>query len=268
MKYDCYLYMHINLENDLFSTVPSLGDDPISSVFYKNGLFLIYVMRNPFEMFTQESQKLQLDRQDRIFVFRFEMAPGFYQNSTKQLELNEAYFFCPFCLSGFVRLNSVCSNILSLTVSKFQLDWAPEFSNHYYQVYDSTPMKNGKFCRQQNAMYMYKRVIKCLHHIMTIQLIVSASGSNFTLEFYPSRYYNYSKIPTLYAHAKSYRTHLHHKYLSPVLSHFEYSSIIYCFNLGRKTIAESDMWTKYVPVNLWGLVVLFILTHAFLSTPA
>jgi len=216
MKYDCYLYAYIYLGDDLFSTLPSLGDDLISSVLYKNGLFFIFFTKNPFEMFTHESRKLRIDRQYRIFVFRFR----FYKNRTKQFELNEAYFFCPFCLTSLIRLNCYTLNVLSLTVSNFQLSWAPELTNHYYLVYDSTPMKNEKLCRQQNAMYMYKRVIKCLHHIMVAPLIVSASGSNFTLKFYPSRNYNYSRIPTLYAHAKSYHTHLHHKYLSPVLAGF------------------------------------------------
>jgi len=74
LKYDCYLYVNLNFGNDLFSTIPlpywTSFDNPAKIVLYKKGLFLIFVKGNPFEMFTYKSQKLQLDREHKIFVVR------------------------------------------------------------------------------------------------------------------------------------------------------------------------------------------------------
>jgi len=151
MNYDCYLNVHVNFGNDMFSTVPSL-EDPVRSFFYKKGLFLMFVTRNPMEMFTLESRKLQLDVQYRIFVFRIAMTRNFYHNSKKQLMFYKPYFFCSFCLSGLIRLNPRSSNILSVKMSDFKKSWVPEFAEHYFQVYDETFLTNQTFCRKQNAM--------------------------------------------------------------------------------------------------------------------
>jgi len=218
-------------------------------------------------MFTSEDRKLQLDRQYRVFVFRFKISIR-YKDRAMQLFFNEAYFFCPFCLSGFMRLKPTISDILSLTLSYFKTRWVPEFAEHYYQVYDKESMKNQKFCQKQTAMYVYRKFLKCDYSVMLARLITFASGSNFTLKLYASRSIDNSKIPTLLSVVKSSHFHLHYKYLSPVLRYYTYPSIIYCFNLGRVIIAAANMWTKYVALNIWGLVGLFILAHAFLNTPA
>jgi len=91
-KYDCYLYVYINFGNDIFSTIPLPSwesfQNPEKSVVHKNGLFLVIVARNPFEMFTHESRKLHLDRPYRIFVCRVEITRTSYHNITKQFELH------------------------------------------------------------------------------------------------------------------------------------------------------------------------------------
>jgi len=268
MKYHCYLYIHINFGKDLFLTVPS-PRKPIKSRLNKRGLFLIFVTSNPFEMFTLESRKLVLDRQYRIFLLRVEMTRDTYLNRLKPFDLHEAYFFCPFCLSGLVRLNPMSSNILSVTLSHFKTNWVPLFARHYYQVYNQRSLKSDKFCRKQNAMYMYKMQTKCNYQDILAQLITFTSGSNFTLKFYVSPYYDYLKIPTLLSNVRSTTAlQLQYKLSSPVLRFLTYLSIIYCFNVRRETFAETNMWTKFVPLIIWGLVGLFILTIAFLNTPA
>jgi len=265
MKYDCYLHVHINFVWKLFSTIPSLGD-PARGIFYKKGSFLIIIKRNPFEMFSSEDRKLQLDRQYRIFAFRFKIT----HKDTRAIQLlfNEAYFFCPFCLSGFMRLKPTSSDILSLTFYNFKSLWVPELAEHYYRVYGTGSMKNQKFCQKQNAMYVYRKFLKCDYSAMLVRLITFASGCNFTLKLYASRSIDIIKIPTLLSVVKSSRLHLIYKYSSPVLRANIHPSIIYCLSLGRVTIAAANMWTKYVALNIWGLVGLFILAHALLNTPA
>jgi len=67
MKYDCYLYVHINFGKDLFTTLPSI-DSPFRAALYKKALFLMIVEVNDKQMFTGESWYSQFDRQYIIFV--------------------------------------------------------------------------------------------------------------------------------------------------------------------------------------------------------
>jgi len=116
-------------------------------------------------------------------------------------------------------------------------------------------------------MHLYKKLIHCGYYDMLARLMVFGSGSNFTLKVYESWYYDYLHIPILLDQVKSSHFYFHYKYSSPVFHYYQYPCIIYCFNLGKVTIAETNIWMKYVPLNIWGLVGLFILTYAFLITP-
>jgi len=71
MKYECYLYVHVNFGNDLLSTIPSF-ENPLQSALYKAGTFLILVKSRPYEMVTRESQSSHCDLQYRIFVIKIE----------------------------------------------------------------------------------------------------------------------------------------------------------------------------------------------------
>jgi len=271
MKYDCYLYVHINFVHDLFSTIPLPSweslNSPVKSVLYKKALFLRFVIRNPFELFTDENRKLQLDRPYRLFVFRLQMTGNYYQNGTHQQDFPEMYFFCAFCLPGLVRLNLMTAHTLSATLLTFKTSWGPEFAEHYYSVYEEANLEDEKFCAKQNAMYMYRVNIKCNYYVALAQLIVFASGNNFTLNLkLYSAQLHLLKIPTLSENSKSSNFEYHHKYSSPTLRCYRHPSIIYCFNLRREAIADQNMWTKYVPQSIWTFVVLFVLTNAFLNT--
>jgi len=114
---------------------------------------------------------------------------------------------------------------------------------------------------------MYKTVSKCDYYDMLAQLIVIASGSNMSLKLYVSRGNDYLKAPALLTNSGSSPFFMKSKFSSPILRLYGYPSIIYCFNLRKATTAETTMWTKYVPLNIWCLVGLFILTNGFINTP-
>jgi len=260
MKVDCYLYVHINFGNDLFSTLPPF-ENHMQIIFYKKATFMIFVKSDPLKSLRPESRKLQLDRQYRIFVVRIKVNLHYTQQQKgKSLLAYQTYFFCSFCSLGLIRLDSL-NNILSLQLSSFKKSWMPDLSKHHYQVYQETHLKNQEFCRQQNLMYVYRVYGKCSHHQILSQLIVFASGGNFTLKIISGVRYNYLKIPQIFDNLRSLNN-----YWSIVLKHYEYRSIIHCFNLRRVSVAETSMWTKYVPMKVWCLVGLCLLLPAILIT--
>jgi len=55
-------------------------------------------------------------------------------------------------------------------------------------------------------------------------------------------------------------------YDSVVFKQFKYPSVIYCLNSGRETVAETDMWTKYVPMDIRTLIGLTLILFAILNT--
>jgi len=186
MKYDCYLHVHINFGNDLFSTIP-LFKNMLQVSLYKKATFLIFVKSDPHKMFTIKSWSMQLDRQYRIFVVKIKVISLYKQYNPKPFVLYETfYFFCPFCYPCLVQLNSTgTKTFLSLNLSSFEKSWAPYIANHYTGVYDEADyMNNEGFCRQQNIMYLYKKDQKCIYNYILTQLIVFASGRNFTLNLY------------------------------------------------------------------------------------
>jgi len=131
---------------------------------------------------------------------------------------------------------------------------------------ENSLVKNDEFCRRKNVMYLYRVTTNCAAYVMLIQMIVFASGLNFTTKPYKNKYFDYSKIPQIAENQQYSGLEEHLKFSSPVLKHYTFPSIIYCFNLGRQTIAEADVWTKYVPLDIWALVVLCLVLFAILNT--
>jgi len=102
---------------------------------------------------------------------------------------------------------------------------------------------------------------------MLYQMIIFASGINFTMKPYVShtQYNNYTKKPQCFTYQRYHRFQQPYNFSSPLLIYYEYPNIIYCFNLKKVTVAETDMWTKYVPKDIWGLVGLCCLLFAILN---
>jgi len=134
MKYECYLYVYIHFKNGLFATIP-IYRSVEQLALLKKGWFLIFVKSNPHDMFTAEDRELELIRQNRIFVSRFRMTSKSNPEKSKLIVVYETYFFCLFCPSGLVRVNSTNRSISSLSLSSFEKIWAPELAKHHYQVY-------------------------------------------------------------------------------------------------------------------------------------
>jgi len=265
MNYDCFYNVHINFGKDLFSTIPSF-ENPVQKALYMRSVFLIFVEGNVHEMLNYESFKLQRDRQYTMFVFRVKMNPRYIPYRNKLFAFYKTYFFCTFCKPGLVRLfPAKTKNILSLKLSNFEKSWAPNFVQHYHNV-DSLDLKNAEFCRQQNFLILYKVKAKCQRPFMLATLIAFASSKNFTLKPYQTEYYSYSRIPQIFTFISYYGFESKYKYSSPIYRKYEYPSIIYCFNSGRVTIAETNMWTKYVSVDIWILVGLCLLLSSILYT--
>jgi len=59
MKYDCFLYVHINYGKDLFSTIPSF-ENSLQRALYQKALFLLFVKRDPHVMLTSESWNFRI----------------------------------------------------------------------------------------------------------------------------------------------------------------------------------------------------------------
>jgi len=242
MTYDCFLHVHyFNNGNDLFSTIPPF-DNPSQKRLYQRRLYLIFVSTNPFKMFTKSSLSLQLDRQQRVFVVRIEETLCRKKRRTKPFVFSELYFFCQFCQSGLVRFNamSMGMHFSSLKLTSFEKNWVTDIANHCYQVYPLFKSYNEEFCRHMNLMYIYKKETQCMLHDFLAQLILSASGRNLTLKLKFGTQLDFSKKPQIFIY--DYFSGAEDPYM-----YYEYPSVMHCFNLGKVTIAETNMWTKYVP---------------------
>jgi len=261
MKYDCFLYVHINFGNDLFSMIPPF-DTPIQSALYQKALFLIVINRNPAEVCPSKSAYSQLNRQYSVFVFRIIITGRYIQLRVKPFLFYQRYFFCSFW-EGFILIKRMNSNYLSLRLSSFEKHWG--YSDHYYGVSDQIG-RHAKFCLHKNALYFYRINIVCEAYIMVIQMVALASGHNLTTIPYKSNYFHLNLIPQIVLNEQYTRYRDPFKYSPPVLNQLKYPSVIYCLNLRKKTVAEANMWTKYVPVNVWGLVGLILVLLTVLNT--
>jgi len=114
-------------------------------------------------------------------------------------------------------------------------------------------------------MLFYRRTFKCTTSLMIIEVIIFASGNNVTTVPYVNLYYNYSKKPQIFQSLSCIRLNTLLEY-SSLLSKYKYPSIIYCFKVTRPTVFETYMWTKYVPIDIWGLVCLCLLLLSVLYT--
>jgi len=258
MKYDCFLYVHINFAKKPFSTIPAI-ENPLQSALYQKALFLIVVNSSPY---TGKRWYSHLERQHTIFVVRIKFTSGY----TNSFDIYKIYFFCPFCMKKLVRLNSMNTNYLSLKLSSFEELWIAIYADHYYQAIEYSDFETEEFCRQKNVMYLYGMNNQCEPNVILFQLILFAFGRNFSVIPYVNVYYDYDKIPQIIENKQYFGFEPPFDYSPPVLKHFKHPSIIYCFNLGRETIAETDMWTKYVPIDIWGLVILSFILFAILNT--
>jgi len=266
MKYDCYLYAHINFGPDMFSTIPSF-ENQLQSALYKKATVLIFINSWPYDMLTTKSRLSHFDSQYRMFVVQIQMTLHNLHNQSrsKLLIFNEIYFFCCFCELLLIPLNVTSpNNYLSLKLTSFEKIWMPLFTHHYYQVLGKYDLETQELCRQKSMIDFYrKNMQKCSTHNTLTGMIILASGVNFTIKLYISQYYDYSKKPQFFDNL-GYSKFLSN-YLSPVLNIYKYPSIIYCLNLGSVAIAETNMWTKFVSMNVWGLVGLTIVVLAMLN---
>jgi len=250
MKYDCYLNVHINFGEQFLSTIPPIKN-PLKSTHQK-GLFVIFVNSKAGEMLARDTWKVKVARQYRIFVCRVTRTRHTDRYGTDRMfVLHKTYFFCPFCKPVLVQLTSMSrTNILSLKLRNFQKNWESSWAQHYKL---RLPGHDEKFCSQQNVMHLYKKIPRCRLPDMRIQMIVFASGVNVTMKSYAGKYYDYSKLPQILDNARYHKNIEYYKYSDPILKEYVRLSIIYCFNSGRVTVAETKMWTKYVPIDVWGL---------------
>jgi len=264
MKYDCYLYVHINFGKKLLSTIPSIKN-PLKSA-YQKGLFIIFVKSTAREVLNidNKSWKAQLARQFSIFVFKVKRSRPFNQNRAKRkFVLYKTYFFCAYCKRGLVPLNSTnTTKILSLKLVHFEKHWEKNLAQHYFQgetTYDI------KLCSKQNVMHMYQMNPRCKLFQMIYHMIVFASGLNITMKGYASKAYKRSKLPQIFWNDqyKNVTVELF-QYADPIVKEYIYVSIIYCYNTGRVAVAETKMWTKYVPIDVWGLLGLCLILSSVL----
>jgi len=271
MMYDCFLNLHIDFRDSLFSTIlhKNSYSDPLQNAWHKKGTFLIVLNNWPQRL--QLYVTLNLDKiwLHRVFLVRIEMTPNYqyyHYNREKLLIFHETYFYCAFCEHRILQLNYTTMPLLSIKLPKFQKMWSPNAAIHHFWVDNEYDVANQEFCRLQNIIYFYRKHVKCRPKLILTYLIVSASGFNFTLKLYQN-YYNIDIIiPQIYQHADVEGPILIIDLVSPILQEYKYPSIIYCFNLGRVTIAETNLWIKYVPVNVWSLIGLVLLISAFLVT--
>jgi len=263
MKYECYLYIHINFGKELFSTIPVI-ENPLQSALYQKAIFLIFVKSHPDDMFTGKSWNSQLERQNRIFVFQIKINLGNYELKSTPFYLRRTYFFCTFCKHGLVDLNSSSTNSLSLKLSSFEKKWVPKFAEHYFYFGDEEDLARDEACIKADIMELhnFNREPKCDSPPMLARLIIFASGSNLTLKLRRDT----SEIPrmSLMTNQQGLRFEKH-KYSSPILRKHNYPSIIYCFNLEKGTVAQTNMWTKYVALDSWALVGLFLIVLSILN---
>jgi len=119
MKYECYLYVHINFRKKLFSTIPRMKNSS-QSALYQKALFLIVVNNNPHYMVSTKRLYLQRERQYRVFVNRINMNLGYNPFKEKPFVLYKRYFFCTFCNGGLVQLNPMYKSFLSLKLSSLE----------------------------------------------------------------------------------------------------------------------------------------------------
>jgi len=269
MNYDCFFYVHINFGANIFSTIPPFKTDLEGSLYMK-ALFIILFKGNAEEMLTSDSSKLQLNRQYTIFVISVKRISRYVRHNKKPFVFYATFFFCSFCKHGLLQLNSESNkSILCLKMSSFQNYWAPSLAQHYFRVYYDDDLENEEFCRQQNLLDGYRSKFKCkFYSFILAELIVFASGSNFSVKMYVSnsRYQmEYNKIPQMF-HYNHYAELGNYRFWSPIFRIYRYPSIIYCFNVGRVTVAETNMWTKYVPMDIWGLVTLCLLLSSMVYT--
>jgi len=267
MKYDCFLHVHINFGKKLFSTIPAFIT-PLQSALYQKALFLIFTKRYPRNMFNGETWYLQHERQYRIFIIRIKTTPYHEKHREKLFASSEAFFFCTFCKGGLVQLRNPMKtpNQFSLTLQSLQKDWVPEFAEHYDIGDDKKELANEEACRKSDVMKLYDQRVNCNPNTIIARMIIFASECNVTLKLIASRdHYDLSKKPRIIVYSRRTEFGLY-RYSSPIFRRYDYPSIIYCFNLKRVTVAQKNMWTKYVPMDTWALVGLCLLVLSILST--
>jgi len=153
---------------------------------------------------------------------------------------------------------------LSLKLSSLEKIGESFDAVHYYSVPHKSELANEN-CRHTNIMYLYAKELECEHQVILENTIVSASGINITTKPYLTKYYDHKKMPQIFGEIQYYGFVEPFKYSSPVFKEYKYPNIIYCLNLERVTVAETNMWTKYVPMDIWGLVGLCFFLLAVLN---
>jgi len=264
MKYDCFLYVHINFNWNLLTTIPSF-ENPLRRALYQNGLFLIVVNSNPFKLITRKSLESHLERQYRVFLVGMvhDMNPYYHHTTGRKFVFYRTYFFCIFCKRPLQRINPHKTNYFLIKLSSFKKIWI--YAEHYYKIDEDYDLENHEFCEQENLLSLFTADFECEPSGLLNRLFVYASGYNFTMEPYLSGSFNYTVTPQMFYNAQYNRFGKFVTYSSPVLNRFRYPNIIYCFNSGRVTLAETSMWTKYIPLIIWGFVGLILLLLVILN---
>jgi len=255
----------------LFSTMHPLTN-PLQNALYQKGIFLVIVKRNPYTMFTGKDWNWQLERQYRVFVVRIEVTPPLanqtHRANNNPFKIIVAYFFCTFCKRGLVNLrNSTTTNILSLKLASLSGNWVPRFAQHNLFSDEEDEHANEEACRKSDVMDLYnsKRVISCESNPMLARMIVAASGINSTLKLQQEYDKNFVKIPRISVYTTYDNEFELCKYSSPMLRRYEHPSIIYCFNLEKESVAQTNMWTKYVSLDTWSMVGLCLVLLSILN---
>jgi len=218
-------------------------------------------------MVTVAKWELQFEPQHRIFVFKIHRALHRNNNKikAKPFDLLRVYFFCTFCKYGLVKLNSLTTNYLPIKLSSFEKSWVPKYAEHYLYFDDENELTNEEACSKADVIDLCnsKRDKRCQHSPMLARLIISASNGNFTLKL--RRNHDYLDIPRLLSYSRITEFQ-DNKYSSPILRQYRYVSIVYCFNLRRDSVAQTNMWTKYVFMENWGMIGLTLVLLSILST--
>jgi len=263
MKYDCFFHVHINFGKELFPTIPPFKT-PLLSALYQKASLLVFTETYPHNMFNGETWYLQHERQYRIFIIRIKMTPHYEKQRAKPFAFYKAYFFCTFCKGGLVQLSSPITtpDMFSQTIESFEKEWVPEFAEHYMSSVKNQRAYDEE-CIKKDVMKMYNQREKCQPNTIIARMIIFASGCNFTLKLI--RHNASLKIPRIAVYSRKTKFESY-TYSSPILRHYDYPSIIYCFNLKRVTIAQTNMWTKYISMYTWALLGLCLLVLSFLNT--
>jgi len=253
MRHDCFMDIHFNFEQGIFSSMPNYGpDDQIANVLYKINLFLVITVKAPHEyLFDSTDWYLQLGREHKVYVLWL-LPENFMQPDL--IEKANLFFFCAFCENPLVHL-MISAGVPEVNINTYMKSW--KYAMHYWEA--SVELNEDKygFCDYINLIQAYDYKIRCVLIRLEYQLMKEITRLNYTVRVTD---YTFVKWPFSCGPVDVSSEINFDKYnlSTPILAHYDKLRILYCINQDFKLSVSGRMWIHNVSPYVWLVVVVIV----------